>query len=244
MPKLRSLTIFFPFFNDEGTVTKTIRDAYKYGGRVTRDIEVIAVHGGRSSDNTYGKILQLKKKHPSLIVIDKRENKEGYAVIKYGLQKSTKDWVFYTDGDLQYYLEDLEKLVQMQKKTKADVVNGFRKSRADSVIRVVFGSLYKYFSRFAFNLPISDLTCDFRLIKRSFLKQFILESHDCSIILELIKKLQKSGAKFAQVLVRHYPRRYSVSTYSISSLLKERLLGDLRVWLRLLADRDKGNSKR
>lgn len=244
MRKLSSLTIFFPFFNDEGTVAKSIRDAFEYGRKVTSDLEVIAIHGGMSSDNTHKEILNLQKAYPNLVIVDKRNNQEDYAVIKYGFLNATKDWVFYTDGDQQYHLDDLEKLVQKQEKTDADVVNGFRKNREDSMLRVVFGGLYKYFSRFAYNPPIADLNCDFRLIRRDFLKRFTVEARDSSILLELIKKLQRNRAKFAQVLVEHYPRTYGTSSYSVFSLFIDRLLGDLRVWLRLLADRDKSNSKR
>ncbi len=242
--KLSSLTIFFPFFNDAGTVAKAIRNAYKYGRKVTQDLEVIAVHGGLSSDKTYEKILDQKKEHPDLIIVEKRDNKEGYAVIKYGFKKARKDWVFYTDGDLQYHLDDMEKLVQKQKETNADVVNGFRETRADSKLRVFFGNLYKYFSSYAFNLPISDLTCDFRLIRKRYLNRFTLTAKDSSILLELIKKLENSGAQFAEVRVSHYPRTYGVSAYSLFSLFRERLFGDMKVWLRLLADRNKSDSKR
>src|SRR5207248_636128 len=103
MKKLSSLTIFFPFLNDEGTVAKAISDAYFYGQHVAQKLEVIAIHGGRSHDKTLSEIKKQKKIHSDLIVIDKTENNEGYAVIKHGFAKASKDWVFYTDGDLQYH---------------------------------------------------------------------------------------------------------------------------------------------
>ncbi|MBI2641759.1 glycosyltransferase family 2 protein [Candidatus Roizmanbacteria bacterium] len=241
---LKSLSIFFPFFNDEGTVERSIEEAYRYGSRVTSDLEVIAIHGGASRDKTFEKLLIEKKKHPDLKIVDKHKNKEGYAVIKYGFKHATKDWVFYTDGDLQYHLNDLIKLIQKQREKQADIVNGYRIARRDSFLRVLFGSMYRFLSKHIFYLPITDLTCDFRLIKRSFLKKLSLESTSSSILLELIKSLEKKGATFAQVQVKHYPRSYGSSSYNVVSLVKERLVGDLRVWVRLLADRNKGNSKR
>ena len=57
MTKLTSLSIFFPFYNDEGTVKKSINSAFKYGKAITNDLEVIALHGGLSRDNTWDKIL-------------------------------------------------------------------------------------------------------------------------------------------------------------------------------------------
>lgn len=227
MKKLNSLTIFFPFYNDEGTVKKAIHDAYLYGNKLALKVEVIAIHGGPSKDNTYKEILKQKKTYKDLVIIDKSDNWESYAVIKYGFMKATNEWVFYTDGDLQYNLNDLEKLVKLQQKTGADIANGKKNGRGDNLLRVVLGGSYKIFSKVFFRLPIDDLTCDFRLIRRDYLKKITLEAHDASILLELIKKLEFAGAKFAQIGVGHYNRQYGSTTYNMSKLLKERIIGDL-----------------
>ena len=83
MKKLTNLSIFFPFLNDEKTVATAIDLAYSEGKKLTDDLEVIAINGGKSKDNTFLEIKKQKKKHPDLIIIDKTENCEGYAVIKY-----------------------------------------------------------------------------------------------------------------------------------------------------------------
>ncbi len=230
MKKLKSLTIFFPFFNDAGTVSQAIDDAYYYGKNVSKNLEVIVIHGGRSTDNTFAEILKQKKKHSDLIIIDKTSSEERYAVIKYGFLKATKEWVFYTDGDLQYDLKEIKKLIKKQQETNADIVNGYRTQRADKIVRVLGGNLYRKFTRFLYKLPLRDLECDFRLIRTSALKRINLTAYDASIIFELIKKLQLSGARFAQEQVSHHQRSYGQSTYSTWSLLKEKLLGDIKVW--------------
>ncbi|MBI5123170.1 glycosyltransferase family 2 protein [Candidatus Roizmanbacteria bacterium] len=233
MKKLKSLSIFFPFLNDEKTVETAIDLAYSEGKKVADDLEVIAINGGKSKDNTFLEIKKQKKKHPDLIIVDRTNNQEGYAVVKYGLFRVSKDWVFYTDGDLQYDVKELVKLVDKQKKTGVDVVNGYKKSRNDNVLRKILGFLYQKISKFLFKLPIKDLDCDFRLIRRTCLKKIDLKSQDSSILLELIKKLEKTGAKFSEVEVFHYPRRYGQSNYKILDLLKEKVLGDFEVLNRL-----------
>ncbi len=138
MKKLKSLSIFFPFLNDEQTVKTAINLAYSIGKKLTDDLEVIAINGGKSKDKTFAEIKKQKKNHPDLIIIDKSDNSEGYAVIKYGFTKASKDWIFYTDGDLQYDVRDLKKLVDKQIKTNADVVNGFKDKRSDNFWRKFF----------------------------------------------------------------------------------------------------------
>ncbi|MDO8551548.1 MAG: glycosyltransferase family 2 protein [bacterium] len=228
--KLPSLSIFFPFYNDEGTVETAISDAYLYGRTFTSNLEVIAIHGGDSQDKTYQAILTAGKKHKDLVIINKSNNQEGYAVIKHGFAMARKEWVFYTDGDLQYHLDELKKLVEKQNKTKADVVNGYKTRRSDNLVRVILGKAYKRISKFMFKLPIRDTDCDFRLIRRSFLQKLNFESHDSSILPELVKKLELSGARYREIPVTHYPRIYGKSNYTFWGIFFEKLRGDLGLW--------------
>jgi len=230
---LKSLTIFFPFFNDAGTVKKAIDDAYEIGALATKDLEVIAIHGGNSSDNTFDKIKKAKHEHPSLRIIDQSQNKLGYAVIKHGLVQAKKEWVFYTDGDLQYNLLDLLRLINKQQQTQADVVNGIKINRGDDSSRTALGELYKMATKSLFKLPISDPTCDFRLMRADLVKKCPLFSRNASICVELIKELQINGASFAEIPVRHRKRRYGKSNYQAILLLIERFFGDLQLWIRL-----------
>ena len=70
MKKLKSLTIFFPFYNDEGTVARQIHLAYTVGKRAAHDLEVIAIHGGPSTDKTRQKIFEMQRIYPDLKIIN------------------------------------------------------------------------------------------------------------------------------------------------------------------------------
>lgn len=229
---LPSLTIFFPFFNDAGTVYQLITQAYFFGGQISADVEVIAIHGGASKDHTFDEILKAKAKHPDLVVLDHSDNKDGYGVIRHGFQAATKEWVFYTDGDAQYQLGDLQKLVEDAKETGADVINGFKIQRRDQWLRVLLGKGYQFFCRFFFRLPIRDIDCDFRLMRRKFLQDIPFKGGGASILPELILNLQRRGAKFSEVPVSHYSRVYGRSNYSATKLFLEKLFGDFRLYRR------------
>ncbi|MFA6081604.1 MAG: glycosyltransferase family 2 protein [Patescibacteria group bacterium] len=234
MKKISGLSIIFPFLNDEATVTRQIICAYAIGKKITSNLEVIALHGGNSRDNTFGKIEEMKLTYPTLKIINKPGNKEGYAVIKYGFKKATKDWIFYTDGDAQYHLEeDLPRLIKKQFETGSTVVNGYKIRRHDSIIRVLLGDAYRLLAKIIFKLPIKDVDCDFRLVKKSLLDKINLESKDASILPELIKKLQYADGKFSEIPVNHYPRTYGKSNYKILDLIKEKLVGDIKLYILL-----------
>lgn len=231
MSKLVGISIFFPFYNDQATVEQQIRAAYKTGYQVARKVEVIAIHGGESRDDTLGEIRRMKQIFPELILINKTKNKDGYAVIKYGFYKASQEWIYYTDGDAQYHIEeDLPKLVAKQAKTEADVVNGYKKRRSDNMLRIVAGDAYRVLAKLLFHLPIRDVDCDSRLIKKTLLEGMKLDSHDASILPELIKKLELRGAKFREVPVSHFARVYGTSNYNVWSLFKEKLIGDVKLY--------------
>lgn len=231
--KLSDLSIFFCFFNDAGTVLPAISQAFEIGGEVAQKLEVIAIHGGPSSDETWQTIIRAKKCFPKLKAIDCSHNKEGYAVIKKGFAAAKYEWVFYTDGDLQYYVEDLRNLVAMQFQTDADVINGYKTQRGDGWQRVWGGEIYRIFTRFLFQFPIRDLDCDFRLIRASKLRQTNLTATHASILADLISQLQKVGATFAEVPVRHRARQYGQSNYSLKKLFTEKILGDLLIYQKM-----------
>ncbi|MBI2045840.1 MAG: glycosyltransferase family 2 protein [Parcubacteria group bacterium] len=232
--KLTSLSIFFPFYNDEGTVERQLTYAYAVGETLTDNLEVIALHGGNSKDWTFQKILEMKKKYPELKIVDKKDNTEGYAVIKYGFAACTKDWIFYTDGDAQYHLEEnLVLLAEKQTQTGVDVVNGYKKKRGDNFLRVFLGNGYAFLVHRLFQIPIRDVDCDFRLIRRSVLNRVSLEAKDSSILAELVKKLELVGARFVEIPVNHYKREYGTSNYTAIGLLKEKFIGDLKLFLKM-----------
>jgi hypothetical protein len=129
--------------------------------------------------------------------------------------------------------EDLVKLVAKQNATNTDVVNGYKRHRGDTQVRTALGNIYKMLSRDFFRLPIRDTDCDFRLIRKKYLDKINLESTDASILPELIKKLEIAGAKFSEIEVSHYRRIYGKSNYNALSLLKEKLIGDIRLYLKM-----------
>jgi glycosyltransferase involved in cell wall biosynthesis len=168
--------------------------------------------------------------YPALKIVNASNNNEGYAVIKKGFTAAKHEWIFYTDGDLQFTVSELERLVKAQNTQKVDIVNGYRLHRNDPRLRVFIGSAYRLLCKALFLLPISDIDCDFRLIRAKYVKQVTFTAKKSSILPELIKKLEFLGATFYEVPVSHMHRQYGNSNYSALSLLHEKIIGDLQLW--------------
>jgi glycosyltransferase involved in cell wall biosynthesis len=211
--RVSSISAVFPAYNDGGTIASMVSAARIALREVSGDYEIIVVNDG-SADYTARVLHELKSHYPELCVIHHPSNQGYGAALRTGFCAAQKDWVFYTDGDSQYNPLELTKLVDALGEG-VDVVNGYKMSRHDSLIRIMIGRAYHYLVRFFFDLHIRDVDCDFRLIPRRVLNEIELESVSGAICLELVKKIEDAGYVFAEVPVNHYSRKYGVSQFFI-----------------------------
>jgi glycosyltransferase involved in cell wall biosynthesis len=211
MKRLPSVTAFFPAYNDGGTIPSMVLSALVALRRITDDYEIVVVNDG-SQDYTAEVLSELARRYPELRVIHHPRNL-GYGVaLRTGFAASTKEWLFYTDGDAQYDPSELVMLVEAVS-DGVDVVNGYKIARQDPLVRKIIGRIYHYSVKYAFGFRLRDVDCDFRLIRRSILDEIQLKSDSGTICLEMVKKLQDAGYVFAEVPVHHYHRQYGKSQF-------------------------------
>lgn len=219
MNSLPSLSIFFPSLNDSKVLPKILSEAYRIGRKITKRLEIIVIDDG-STDGTPGVLARLKKTIPVLRTIRHRSTLGYGGALRSGFNTSTAEFVFYTDGDGQYDVNDLPILVDHMNKD-VDVINGIKQKRIDPWYRVFLGSVYASAMRIIFRLPIQDVDCDFRLIRGGVLRKIHLKSNGGAICVELVKRLERGGARFAEVEVHHRKRLYGRSHfYTVHNILR------------------------
>lgn len=206
-----SLSVFFPAYNDARSLPFLIARATKAVKTITKDFEIIIVNDG-STDNTTEVIRELRRNYKHLRLVNHKTNRGYGGALITGFTKATKEWVFYTDGDGQY---DPMELIQLAKRvsSRTDVINGYKRKRHDPWYRTVIGITYNLFIRILYHPPISDIDCDFRLIRKKCVKGLRLTSQSGAICLELITKLEQKGARFAEIPVNHYQRVFGKSEF-------------------------------
>ncbi len=209
--KLPSLSIFFPAYNDGGTIPSMVLTAQIAARALTDDYEIIVVNDG-SQDHTALVLAELEQQVPQLRVIHHPQNRGYGAALRTGFASATKEWIFYTDGDAQYNPLELPVLVDALREG-VDVVNGYKISRNDPLIRIILGHIYNLGVKIAFGLRLKDVDCDYRLMRRTIFDAIQLGSDTGSICVEMIKKIQDAGFVFAEVPVSHYHRQYGLSQF-------------------------------
>jgi glycosyltransferase involved in cell wall biosynthesis len=227
-----SISVFFPAYNDAGSIESLVANALDVLRTITDDYEVLVIDDG-SMDATPAVIDALAIKHAAVTAIHHERNMGYGGALRTGFRRATKDLVFYTDGDGQYDVRELAKLYASMT-AAVHVVNGYKIRRADSVVRKLVGWTYQHIARLLFRLPIRDVDCDFRLIRRSALERIELSSTTGAICVELVRRLHAAGCVFAEVAVHHYDRRHGQSQFFTLGRVTRTALDLGRLWLRLI----------
>lgn len=229
----QSISAFFPAYNDAPSLPGLVGTAFRVLAGLTDDFEVIVVNDG-SQDNTAQVLRELQVKHGDRLRVVTHEQNRGYGgALRSGFAAATKELVFYTDGDGQYDPGELPKLVRLM---GADVglVNGYKLERNDPRHRIVIGNVYNRFARFLFRVRLSDIDCDFRLMRRELLEAIHLTSTSGTICVELVRKIELSGCRVVETGVHHYARQHGRSQFFRIRSLLVTLTQLIRLWLRLV----------
>ena len=206
-----SLSVFFPAYNDGGTIAGMVIRAVKIAAELTPDFEIIIVDDG-SDDGTAEIADELAHTYPQVRAIHHPRNGDYGASLQTGFRAATKELIFYTDGDGQYDPSELHKLWTWMG-PEVDVVNGYKISRSDPLHRVVIGRVYHYIVSTLFGLRLQDVDCDFRLMRRTIFDRINLEKTSGIICVELMKKIQDGGFHIVEVPVHHYHRAFGRSEF-------------------------------
>src|SRR5712691_11286187 len=229
------LSVFFPAYNDSGTIASMVIRAVQAASELTPDFEVIVVNDG-SSDATAEIADELARAYPNVRVIHHGSNRGYGGALQTGFRSATKELIFYTDGDAQYDPAELS-LLWASLTPDADMVNGYKISRSDPFHRVVIGRLYHHIVSVLFGLKVRDVDCDFRLMRRSMFDRIALHKTSGVICLEMMKKIHDAGFRIVEVPVHHYHRAFGKSQFFNVRRIFKTGIDVMRLWIALVVRR-------
>jgi glycosyltransferase involved in cell wall biosynthesis len=231
--RLPSLSFFFPALNEEDHVEALVRDALSVLPRFADDIEVTVIDDG-STDRT-GRIADdLAKADPRVRVVH-HGSRRGYGgAVRSGLVSATKQFVFFTDGDRQFALTDLERLID--RIDGVDAVMGYRLKRQDPAHTRFVAFVYNNVIRVLFLGGFRDVDCAFKLFRREIFERVPLKSvrsNGAFFSAELLITLRRAGIRTREVGVPHYPRTAGKAKGQQPKVILRAIRDLLRLRLRL-----------
>ena len=231
-PYAQKLTFFFPMWNEEEYISRTLRAAREAGeslisaGEIA-DYEVIIIDDA-STDAT-GRLADEAAAADSRIrVVHHAVNRKLGGSIKTGFAHASGDLILYTDADLPFDMKELEKACRLLRQYEADIVSAYRFDRTgEGYTRTVYSFFYNALVRVFFGVRVRDVNFAFKLVRARIFEHIRLDSEGSFIDAELIIRAQKLGYHVIQFGVDYFPRTRGVSTLSSPAVIAK-ILGEMR----------------
>lgn len=220
-----SISLFFPAWNEEDYVERAVSRALAVLPRLSDDFEIIVVNDA-STDRTQEISEALAARYPQVRVITHPENRKLGGAMKTGFAASTKEIVVYSDIDLPFDLNELERALHLMDYLEADMICAFRFDRtSEGSKRIAYSFLYNLLIRNLFDVQIKDVNFSFKVLHRRVLEAIELKSEGSFIDAELVVKAIRLGFRVFQMGVDYFPRTRGVSTLAspgvIAKIVKE-----------------------
>jgi glycosyltransferase involved in cell wall biosynthesis len=198
-----SISVFFPCYNEQENVGRTVEKALAVMENLNADFEVIIVDDG-SSDSTGQIADEIAERNGRVKVVHHPHNLGYGAALQSGFKTATKELVFYTDGDGQFDISEMPPLLTLM--DNYDIVSCYRMNRSDPIIRKINGWCWTRLICLLFGLKIRDIDCAFKLYKREIFDKIEMSSTGALIDAEILARAVRKGYRITQKGVHHYPR--------------------------------------
>ena len=202
---LPELSYFFPAHNEADNLRGLVEEALTTLPGLAEIYEIVIVDDG-SRDDTPRIADELAAAHAQVRAVHHPTNRGYGAAIRSGFAAARYANIGFTDGDRQFKVADLGRLIDRLRRGDIDAVVGYRIRRADPLARTVYARLYRLANLIFFGLTVRDVDCACKLFSRASLEGLNVESGGAFLSAELLIKLRARGRRLAEVGVPHYPR--------------------------------------
>lgn len=238
--RVARLSYFFPAHNEEANLEGLVTEALESLPALAETFEIIAVDDG-SRDRTPEIADRLAAEHPDVVRVVHHPAQRGYGgALRSGFEASRYELLAFTDGDRQFRVADLGRLVErLQGPDAPDVVVGYRIRRADPLIRILYARSYKLANRIFFGLRVRDVDCAAKLFRREALDDVCVGSGGAFFSAELLIKIRHRRRTIVEIGVPHYPRTAGSPTGAKPSVIWRAVRDFWGLRLRLWANHDR-----
>jgi glycosyltransferase involved in cell wall biosynthesis len=200
---LEGISIVLPCHDEAPNVEPAVTEALAAGRASARAVQVIVVDDG-SEDATGAIAHRLAAEHPEVRVVTHSTCRGYGAALRGGIAAAEQPWILLTDGDLQFDLMQLPEFARDA--DDVDLLHGYRLRRRDPWHRRVTARAWNLLVRTVFAIPMRDVDCAFKLVRRDLVQAMVLESDGATFSTELVVKAQAAGARLRERGVEHRAR--------------------------------------
>lgn len=223
---MESISLFFPVYKDEATVERVAQKALSILPSLCSEYEIIIVDD--SSPDRAGEIAdELASINERIRVIHHPINLGYGAAIQTGLNACKNDLICMIDGDDEYDVNDIKKLMKVIK--HYDLIITFRYKKLYSSKRIIISWAYNVLLRFLFNTRFRDISTGLRLVRRSMIQDIDMISNSPFIGAEITIKALYKGYSIGEVGIQTFPRDFGKG----SSVTRKNIIATIRDMLKV-----------
>jgi glycosyltransferase involved in cell wall biosynthesis len=214
MPATVDISVVVPVYDEEPSLALLHAEIVQALGSLEaagRRCEIIFVDD-RSSDGSLAVMLELRKRDPRVRVIQFRARSGQTAALAAGFDQARGAIVVTLDGDLQNDPADIPRLIAHLDQGY-DVVAGWRKSRQDGfVLRRMPSRIANRLIAWVTGVAIHDTGCTLKAFRRELIEKLPIYAEQHRFLPAMSAG---SGARIAEIVVNHRPRRFGRSKYGL-----------------------------
>jgi glycosyltransferase involved in cell wall biosynthesis len=217
-------------FNEEAYVLRTVNAARRVLEKMGAGHEIVLVDDA-STDRTGAIADALAREDPRVRVVHNPRNRGLGGSLRAGYAVAGCELILYTDADLPFDFDEIERAVRLLEFQEADVLAAYRfDRRLEGLKRGLYTGVYSALVRMLFGIKVRDVNFAFKLFRRSLLDRVALRSEGSFIDAEFLIRCQRAGAHVIQIGVDYFPRARGASSLA-SPRVVARILGEmLRLW--------------
>jgi len=204
-PEKANVTLFFPVYNDARTVRSVTEKSLSVLSEAADLYEILIVDD--ASPDRSGEIAdELAREYEHVRVFHHDSNRGYGAAVRTGLANARYEWICLTDGDDEYDVFDLLKLLRLR--DFYDLIITFRYVKLYSSWRIFVSWIYNLLVRILFRTPYRDISTGLRLVRKSLVDELDLESSSPFVGAELTIKTMLRGYRVGEVGIQTFPRAF------------------------------------
>ena len=207
----RSLTLFYPMYNELKSVEPMTRKALQVISEIADEFEILIIDDG-SRDGSERIADELAKADSHVRVIHHEGNKGYGQALRTGFASASKDVVIYTDCDEPFDLNLIpEALTRLE---GHDMLIGYRLNRWEGWRRFAYSKIYNFLVRVLFGVNVRDVNFSFKMIRRDALRKLHLAAGSVFIDGELLAEAVRHCLTITQMPIQYLPRKHGVSHFN------------------------------
>lgn len=214
--KEKNISILIPVFNDQEVLDELNSRLVSILSTISDSFEIVLVDDG-STDDSWGKIEELKKQNDNILGVKLMRNFGQQNAIAAGLDYVSGDIVVIMDSDLQDKPEDIPKLIEVMKQSDASMVIAKWISRKDSFIKKFYSKLFFTVSKKITKISHQPGLGVFRAIRKEVVEELKKYNEKTSTTLSLLYWI---GVDYVTVDLKRDERYAGKSGYTLKKMLK------------------------